>query len=86
VFESLVRDLEILVQCGLVHGDLSAYNVLFLDAAPRVIDLPQAVRIEDAQDAWALFHRDVDNLSRYFARHGLAVDPIVLAIGIWQRR
>src|SRR5262245_56361633 len=47
VFTSLVRDLEILVQCGLVHGDLSAFNVLYLDDAPRMIDLPQAVRIDD---------------------------------------
>jgi RIO kinase 1 len=85
-FASLVRDLEILVQCGLVHGDLSAFNVLYLDDAPRMIDLPQAVRIDDAHDAWTLFHRDVDNLCRYFAKHGVATDPIALAIRIWQRR
>ena len=48
-----------------MHGDLSAYNVLYLDDTPRMIDLPQATRIDDADDPWPLFHRDVSNICDY---------------------
>jgi RIO1 family len=47
-FALLLHDVEIHLDCGLVHGDLSAYNVLYLDGRPRLIDLPQAVVIDDA--------------------------------------
>ena len=83
-FASLTRDLEILLDCGYVHGDLSPYNVLYLDGAARMIDLPQAVRIDETPDAWTLFHRDVDNLTRYFTRNGVMSDPIDLAIRLWR--
>jgi RIO kinase 1 len=81
---SLTRDLEILLDCGYVHGDLSPYNVLYLDGAARMIDLPQAVRIDETPDAWILFHRDVDNLTRYFAKTGVMSDPIDLAARLWR--
>lgn len=86
VFERLLGDIDILLACGLVHGDLSAFNVLYLDDEPRMIDLPQAVRINDAPDAWSLFFRDVDNLCKYFAKCGIENDALGLAMRMWQRR
>jgi len=84
--ERLLRDVEILLACGLVHGDLSAFNVLYLDDVPRLIDLPQAVRIDDAPDACSLFYRDIDNLCRYFTKCGVGTDALGIARRLWARR
>jgi len=84
-FVSLIRDLEILLDCGFVHGDLSPFNVLYLDGAARMIDLPQAVRIDETPDAWTLFHRDVANLARYFAKCGCVSDTWSLVTRLWPR-
>ena len=83
-FEKVVRDIEILLQCGVIHGDLSAYNILYLDETPRLIDLPQATRIDDAPDPWALFHRDVANVCEYFCKRGVEVDALDLALRLWR--
>lgn len=79
----LLRDVEILLSCGLVHGDLSAYNVLVHEGRPRMIDLPQVVDVDDAVDAWSLFYRDIDNLSAFFIRLGVELDPMSEAIRLW---
>ncbi|MGE0621068.1 MAG: RIO1 family regulatory kinase/ATPase [Pseudomonadales bacterium] len=84
-YESLKRDVALLLDCGLVHGDLSAYNVLYQAGRPRLIDLPQAVSLDGALDAWALFHRDVENLGDYFRRQGLDVDVTGDALTLWSR-
>ena len=83
-FPMVVRDIEIMLECGIVHGDLSAYNILYLDETPRLIDLPQATRIDDASDPWTLFHRDVSNVCEYFRKRGLEVDTLDLALGLWR--
>ena len=84
VFPKVVRDIEILLDCGIVHGDLSAYNILYLDETPRLIDLPQAMRIDDAPDPWALFHRDITNVCEYFHKRGVEVDALDLALRLWR--
>ena len=43
VFDKLVEELHILARVGVVHGDLSAYNVLLQHGCPWIIDVPQAV-------------------------------------------
>ncbi len=53
---------------GLVHGDLSEYNVLVDSAGPVVIDLPQAVDAAGNNNARAMLERDVDNMAAYFGQ------------------
>jgi RIO kinase 1 len=84
-YRSLKRDVAILLDCGLVHGDLSAYNVLYHAGRPRLIDLPQAVSLDDALDVWTLFHRDMENLGDYFRRQGLPVNALDDAVTIWSQ-
>lgn len=83
-FEDVVRDLRILLECGVLHGDMSAYNLLYLDGRPRLIDLPQAMRIDDAPDPWSLFYRDVANVCEYFRKCGVDVDSLDLATSLWR--
>jgi RIO kinase 1 len=73
-WEQLVESLTSLTRGGLVHADLSAYNLLWWQGRLVVIDLPQAVEFTTNADAFDLLHRDVTNVARWFARRGLAVD------------
>jgi RIO kinase 1 len=59
---------------GLVHADLSAYNLLWWERRLLVIDLPQAVEFVTNSDAYDLLHRDLGNVGEWFSRHGLVVD------------
>ena len=83
LWQQLLREVEILLDCGLVHGDLSAYNVLYHQGRLRIIDLPQVVQLDDAVDVWTLFARDLENISAYFSRQGLTLDPLGEAIRLW---
>lgn len=53
---------------GLVHGDLSEFNVLVDTQGPVIIDLPQAVDAAGNNNAERMFQRDVNNMRRYFGR------------------
>jgi RIO kinase 1 len=53
---------------GLIHGDLSEYNVLVDGNGPVIIDLPQAVSAAGNNNAFAMFERDVNNMRATFAR------------------
>jgi RIO kinase 1 len=81
--DSLLRDVEDLLDLHLVHGDLSAYNVLWHDGRARMIDVPQAVELHGRPDGFAYFARDVANLERYFAKYGLSAGDF--AVRTWHR-
>jgi RIO kinase 1 len=70
--ERLLRNVEIFLDLHLVHGDLSAYNVLWDGERPRIIDVPQALNLHTHVDGYTYLRRDVANLERYFARYGLS--------------
>jgi RIO kinase 1 len=53
---------------GIIHGDLSEYNILLAAEGPVIIDLPQAVDAAGNNQAAAMLMRDVDNLASYFGR------------------
>jgi RIO kinase 1 len=58
---------------GVVHSDLSEFNVLMLDNEPVVIDVGQAVLTgHPHSEEW--LERDVSNVARYFRRYGLKID------------
>jgi RIO kinase 1 len=51
---------------GLIHGDLSEFNVLVDEAGPVIIDLPQAVDAAANNNAQSMLARDVNNMRRYY--------------------
>jgi len=73
-FDQLRDALAVLVQAGLVHGDLSAYNILA--AGPRlvIIDLPQVVDLVGNANGMDYLLRDCTNICGWFRGKGLAVD------------
>jgi RIO kinase 1 len=53
---------------GLVHGDLSEFNVLLGPEGPVIIDLPQAVNAVANNHAFSMLERDVGNMAEYFGQ------------------
>jgi len=51
---------------GLVHGDLSEFNVLVDEDGPVIIDLPQAVDAAANNNAQAMLERDIKNMTDYY--------------------
>ncbi len=83
LFERLLRNVETMLACGRVHGDLSAFNVLYWQGEVKLIDFPQAVDVDVHPEAFPLLLRDVQKLCRYFARYGVRSDALELASGMW---
>ena len=69
---------------GLVHGDLSEYNVLVQDGKPVIIDLGQAMLLKHPM-AEELLERDCANLARYFRRLGVDTDAARIKSRITRR-
>jgi len=64
----LIRQVVLMLCCGLIHGDLSPYNVLVAADGPIVIDFPQVVSAAGNNAARSMLLRDVNNLTAYFGR------------------
>ncbi|NIC04905.1 PA4780 family RIO1-like protein kinase [Billgrantia bachuensis] len=67
-YAKVIRDVVKMLCAGLIHGDLSEFNVLLAADGPVIIDLPQAVDAAGNNSAEMMFERDVDNMRRYFGR------------------
>lgn len=63
---TLIREVVRMLCAGIVHGDLSEYNVLLGGEGPVIIDLPQAVDAAGNAHASGMLARDIGNLTRYF--------------------
>lgn len=64
----LIRQIVAMLCAGLVHGDLSEFNVLLGPDGPVIIDLPQAVDAAGNNHAFSMLERDVGNMAAYFGR------------------
>jgi RIO kinase 1 len=65
---ALLREVVRMLCAGVVHGDLSEFNILLAEDGPVIIDLPQAVDAAGNNHACRVLLRDVDNLRGYFGR------------------
>lgn len=84
VFEQLLAEVVRMLSTGVVHGDLSDFNVLMGTTGPVVIDFPQAVNAASNQSARKLLLRDVDNLYRFLERFVPARPSRAYAQEMWQ--
>lgn len=83
LFEQILRNVAVFLECDRVHGDLSAYNILYWEGTLQIIDFPQAVDPMDNPHAFGLLVRDIENVLEYFAPHGILADPHRLALKLW---
>lgn len=81
----LLQQVVIMLGAGLIHGDLSEYNILVGSDGPVIIDLPQAVDAAGNSGAAALLGRDVGNLAAYFGRFAPQLLASQYGKEIWAR-
>ena len=83
VFETLLAEVVRMLAAGVVHGDLSDFNVLMGRDGPVIIDFPQAVDASSNRNARTLLLRDVDNLHRFMARFAPEQTRLPYAEEMW---
>jgi RIO kinase 1 len=79
----LVNQVVRMLCAGMIHGDLSEYNILLAGDGPVIIDLPQAVDAAGNLEAPAMLERDVNNLATYFGRFAPALLKTNYGKEIW---
>jgi RIO kinase 1 len=82
LYHQAIAALRLIVATGLVHGDLSPYNLLVWEEKLWVIDLPQAVDPLLNPDGLQLLERDVTNVCSWFAQKGVATDVRAVLAGL----
>lgn len=68
---------------GLIHGDLSEFNVLVDDYGPVIIDLPQVVDAAANNNAFSMLQRDVRNMSEYYSQYAPQLADTFYAEEMW---
>ncbi len=66
---TLMESIKRMLSIGLIHGDLSEFNVLVDEHGPVIIDLPQAVDAAANNNAFFMLNRDVNNITQYYAQY-----------------
>jgi RIO kinase 1 len=80
---SLIMEVVRMLCAGVIHGDLSEFNILVGADGPVIIDLPQAVDAAGNNHAQAMLTRDVNNLRMYFGQYAPALLMTQYAREIW---
>ena len=96
LFQKVVDNVSLMLRLGRIHGDLSAYNILYWQGDITLIDFPQvanshvdrgthAVGSRVNPDAAYIFERDVARVCDYFQELGVTCDAAALTAELWQR-
>ena len=80
----LLKQVVLMLCAGVVHGDLSEYNILVDAAGPVIIDLPQAIDAAGNTEAGAMLERDVNNLRNFFSVYAPKLASTQYGKEIWQ--
>ncbi|MDE0841844.1 MAG: serine protein kinase RIO [Porticoccaceae bacterium] len=79
----IMRYVVLMLCAGLIHGDLSEFNVLVDDYGPVIIDLPQAVDAAANNHAESMLYRDIQNMTQYYAHFAPELLDTRYAQEIW---
>ncbi len=86
LFERAIYNIDTLLAHERIHGDLSAYNILYWEGDITLIDFPQVVSPKTNKHAFAIFQRDVKRICEYFTEQGVKTEANALAIDLWTSR
>ncbi len=83
LYERVIRNVDLMLTHGRIHGDLSAYNILYWNGDITLIDFPQVVLPDSNPASWNIFFRDVTRICQYFSAQGVQCDARKLASDLW---
>lgn len=85
LFDRIIENVATFLAFDLVHGDLSAFNILYWEGAFQVIDFPQAVSPPENPNAFQFLVRDVERVCQYFGKLGVEARHFDIAEDLWTR-
>lgn len=80
----VIQDVIRMLCAGVIHGDLSEFNVLVDEHGPVIIDLPQAVDASANNNAKSMLERDVRNMTNYYSQFAPDLSKAHYAKEIWK--
>jgi RIO kinase 1 len=83
LYNRVVRNIDLMLKHNYIHGDLSAYNILYWNGDITLIDFPQVVLPDSNPSSWHIFSRDVTRICQYFSAQGVQCDARKLATDLW---
>jgi RIO kinase 1 len=85
LFREVLRNVDLMLQHDLIHGDLSPYNILYWAGEITLIDFPQVVNLHTNRKARFILQRDIQRVCEYFAQYGVTSDPLAITDQLWNR-
>ena len=87
LFAETLRNIELMLAHGMIHGDLSAYNILYWEGKITLIDFPQVTNSHANSQAHFILKRDIERICQYFAARGVraAQYPADILRDFWKR-
>ncbi len=68
-FDLIIKNIKIFWDFGIVHADLSEYNILYWNSKPYIIDFPQSIDIRNQENAEEFLDCDLRNITRFFQKY-----------------
>jgi RIO kinase 1 len=85
LYERVLWNIDLLLAHERIHGDLSAYNILFWEGDITLIDFPQVISPRINRNAYRIFQRDVMRVCEYFNKQGLNLNARKTAADLWAK-
>jgi RIO kinase 1 len=83
LLQEVWRNVALMLEHGIVHGDLSAFNILYWQGEIRIIDFPQVIDLYANEDAYWIFKRDIQRTCEYFTQQGVECDAQAIFQEFW---
>jgi RIO kinase 1 len=83
LLEEVLRNIDMMLQHNLIHGDLSAFNILYWEGEITLIDFPQVSDLHTNDNAFFILQRDIQRVCEYFKRQGVECDPTAIMEERW---
>lgn len=83
LFEEISGNVKLMLSLHYIHGDLSAYNILYWEGKLTIIDFPQLIDARNNANAQMLLARDIRRVCDYFSTQGVESDPDQLSMQYW---
>ncbi len=85
LFQEVLRNVDIMLRMGMIHGDLSPYNILYWEGKVTLIDFPQVTLAESNSNAYKILQRDLQRVCDYFAPYGVDADAPTITRRLWSK-
>ena len=83
LFRRVMYNVELMLANGLIHSDLSAFNILYWQGNITLIDFPQVIAPRVNSNAFRIFERDIVRICEYFNRQAAPSSPKKIARDLW---